>query len=108
VIKNPQETASVWLLVTVVRRNCSSIAGRTGLDFLPALTLTDVILFTLSWLVDLCIVLSLLLRISGHWQVAGSIPDDVIGIFHLLSLSDRNVALQLNDVLRTSSKLVLV
>jgi hypothetical protein len=92
VIKNPQDTASVSLLVTVVRRNCRNVAGRTGLEFQPALTLTEVILFTLSWLVDLCMVRPLLLRISGHWQVAGSIPD-VIGVFHLLNLSDRTMAL---------------
>ena len=92
-IKNSKDTASVWLLVSVVRRNCRNIAGRTGLDFQPALTLTEVTLFALSWLVDLRIVLSLLLRISGQWQVAGSIPDDVIGIFNFLNLSDRTVAL---------------
>jgi hypothetical protein len=92
VIKNPQDTASVWPLVTVDRRNGRNIAGRTGLNFQPALTLNEVILFTLSWLVDLCIVLSLLLRISGQWQVAGSIPD-VIGIFYLLNLSDRTMVL---------------
>jgi len=64
------------------------------LDFQPALTFAEVILFTLSWLVDLCIVLSLLLlRISGQWQGAGLLPDDVIGIFHLLNLSDRTMAL---------------
>ena len=83
----------MWLQVTVVRINCRNIAGHTDLDFQPALTLTEVILFTLSWLVGLCIVLSLLLRISGHWQVADSIPDDVIGVSHLHNLSDRTVAL---------------
>jgi hypothetical protein len=62
------------------------------LDFRAALTLNEVILFALSWLVDLCIVLSLLLRISGQWQVASSIPD-VNWIFYLLNLSDRTMAL---------------
>jgi len=28
---------------------------------------TEVTLFTLSWLVDLCVVFSSLLRISGQW-----------------------------------------
>jgi len=99
VIKNPQDIASVWLLVTVVRRNCRNIAGRTGLDFQPALTLAEVTLFALSWLVDFCIVLSLLLRISGQLQVAGSIPDDVIGIFNFLNLSDPTMALESTQLL---------